>query len=52
MLLLGPLLNLTGEAFVPLVGGDQIGPRPLDFHIQALTAMGAQITSTKQASMR
>lgn len=44
VLLLGPLLNLTGEAFVPMVGGDQIGPRPLDFHIQALTAMGAQIT--------
>lgn len=44
VLLLGPLLNLTGEAFVPMVGGDQIGPRPLDFHVQALTAMGAQIT--------
>lgn len=44
VLMLGPLLNLTGEAFVPMVGGDQIGPRPLDFHIQALTAMGAQIT--------
>jgi UDP-N-acetylglucosamine 1-carboxyvinyltransferase len=44
VLMLGPLLNLTGEAFVPLVGGDQIGPRPIDFHIQALTAMGAQIT--------
>src|SRR5579859_90072 len=44
VLMLGPLLNLTGEAFVPLVGGDRIGPRPVDFHIQALTAMGAQIT--------
>ena len=44
VLMLGPLLNLTGEAFVPLVGGDRIGPRPLDFHIKALTAMGAQIT--------
>src|SRR5437660_593846 len=44
VLMLGPLLNLAGEAFVPLVGGDQIGPRPIDFHIQALTAMGAQIT--------
>jgi UDP-N-acetylglucosamine 1-carboxyvinyltransferase len=44
VLMLGPLLNLTGEAFVPLVGGDRIGARPLDFHINALTAMGAQIT--------
>jgi UDP-N-acetylglucosamine 1-carboxyvinyltransferase len=44
VLMLGPLLNLTGEAFVPLVGGDRIGARPLDFHIDALTAMGARIT--------
>src|SRR5579859_7054019 len=44
VLMLGPLLNLAGGAFVPLVGGDRIGPRPIDFHIQALTAMGAQIT--------
>jgi UDP-N-acetylglucosamine 1-carboxyvinyltransferase len=44
VLLLGPLLNLAGEAFVPLVGGDRIGPRPIDFHIQALASMGAQIT--------
>jgi UDP-N-acetylglucosamine 1-carboxyvinyltransferase len=44
VLMLGPLLNLTGEAFVPLVGGDRIGARPLDFHINALTTMGAQIT--------
>jgi UDP-N-acetylglucosamine 1-carboxyvinyltransferase len=44
VLMIGPLLNLTGEAFVPLVGGDRIGARPLDFHINALTSMGAQIT--------
>ena len=43
ILLLGPLLHRTGEAFVPLVGGDPIGRRPVDFHIQALTALGAEI---------
>ncbi|QDO87598.1 UDP-N-acetylglucosamine 1-carboxyvinyltransferase [Ornithinimicrobium ciconiae] len=43
ILLLGPLLHLTGEAFVPLVGGDPIGRRPVDFHIEALTAFGAEI---------
>lgn len=43
ILLLGPLLHRTGEAFVPLVGGDPIGRRPVDFHIQALTALGAAI---------
>ena len=34
--MLGPLLHLTGEAFVPLVGGDPIGRRPVDFHVEAL----------------
>lgn len=43
ILLLGPLLHRTGEAFVPMVGGDPIGRRPVDFHIQALTALGAEI---------
>lgn len=43
ILLLGPLLHRTGEAFVPLVGGDPIGRRPVDFHIQALAALGAEI---------
>lgn len=43
ILLLGPLLNLVGEAFVPLVGGDRIGRRPIDFHVDALRSMGAEV---------
>ena len=43
ILLLGPLLHLQGEAFVPLPGGDKIGRRPIDFHVDALRAMGAEI---------
>ena len=43
ILLLGPLLHRNGEAFVPLVGGDPIGRRPVDFHVEALTAFGAEI---------
>ena len=43
ILLAGPLLNLVGEAFVPLVGGDRIGRRPVDFHVAALSALGAEI---------
>ncbi len=43
ILLLGPLLHRTGEAFVPMVGGDPIGRRPVDFHIDALRALGAEI---------
>jgi UDP-N-acetylglucosamine 1-carboxyvinyltransferase len=48
ILLLGPLLHRTGEAFVPLVGGDPIGRRPVDFHIEALTALGAEIEVTDE----
>jgi len=43
ILMLGPLLHLAGEAFVPLVGGDPIGRRPIDFHVDALRAMGAEV---------
>lgn len=43
ILMLGPLLHLTGEAYVPLVGGDPIGRRPIDFHTDALRALGAEI---------
>jgi UDP-N-acetylglucosamine 1-carboxyvinyltransferase len=48
ILLLGPLLHRTGEAFVPMVGGDPIGRRPVDFHIAALGALGAQIEVTDE----
>ena len=43
ILLLGPLLHRAHEAFVPLVGGDRIGRRPVDFHVSALQQMGAEI---------
>src|SRR5487761_380791 len=44
ILMLGPLLHLTGEAFIPLVGGHPIGRRPVDFHVDALKALGAEVT--------
>ena len=46
ILMVGPLLHRVGEVFVPLVGGDDIGSRPIDFHVQALERMGAEITIT------
>ncbi|MDH5521066.1 MAG: UDP-N-acetylglucosamine 1-carboxyvinyltransferase, partial [Acidimicrobiia bacterium] len=46
ILMLGPLLHRVGEAFVPLVGGDDIGARPLDFHVDALRKMGAELELT------
>ena len=48
ILLLGPLLSRNHEAFVPLVGGDRIGRRPVDFHIDALERMGAEIAVTDE----
>ena len=48
ILMLGPLLHRVGEAFVPLVGGDDIGSRPVDFHVDALRKMGAEITITNE----
>ena len=46
ILLLGPLLHRAGEVFVPMVGGDQIGARPVDFHLDALRSMGAELEVT------
>jgi len=43
ILVLGPLLARFGEADVSLPGGCAIGTRPVDLHIQALEAMGADI---------
>jgi UDP-N-acetylglucosamine 1-carboxyvinyltransferase len=42
---LGPLVTRVGEAEVALPGGDAIGSRGLDFHINGLTDMGAQVHS-------
>src|SRR3989344_2147901 len=46
ILALGPLLARTGEAEVPILGGDKLGPRPVDLHIKALEALGATIEVT------
>lgn len=43
ILVLGPLLSRYGQAEVALPGGCAIGSRPVNLHITALAAMGAQI---------
>ncbi|MGC9351393.1 MAG: UDP-N-acetylglucosamine 1-carboxyvinyltransferase, partial [Sulfurovum sp.] len=43
ILVLGPLLARFGECDVSLPGGCAIGQRPIDLHLKALEAMGAQI---------
>jgi UDP-N-acetylglucosamine 1-carboxyvinyltransferase len=42
-LLAGPLLARHGRAVLPRPGGDRIGRRPLDTHIHALQALGAEV---------
>ena len=49
ILALGPLLARAGEAEVPVLGGDQIGARPVDIHLEALAKLGAKIQITKSS---
>ncbi|HSX14886.1 MAG TPA: UDP-N-acetylglucosamine 1-carboxyvinyltransferase [Candidatus Saccharimonadales bacterium] len=46
VLALSPLLHRLGQADLPTVTGDKIGPRPVDFHLQLLRKMGADITES------
>lgn len=42
IVVLGPLLARCGEAHVALPGGDDLGARPIDFHLSGLEAMGVR----------
>ena len=42
-LVLGPLLARTGQAVVSLPGGCAIGSRPVNYHLECLGHMGAEI---------
>ena len=43
ILVLGPLVGRAGEATVSLPGGCAIGNRPIDLHLKAMEALGAEI---------
>jgi UDP-N-acetylglucosamine 1-carboxyvinyltransferase len=43
ILVLGPMLARDGHAIVSLPGGCAIGARPVDLHLKALEAMGADL---------
>ncbi|MEL7461254.1 MAG: UDP-N-acetylglucosamine 1-carboxyvinyltransferase [Pseudomonadota bacterium] len=43
ILVLGPMLARRGRAIVSLPGGCAIGARPVDLHLRALEAMGAEL---------
>ncbi|MDR2377953.1 MAG: UDP-N-acetylglucosamine 1-carboxyvinyltransferase [Bifidobacteriaceae bacterium] len=44
ILFCGPLLHRLGEAFIPDLGGCNIGGRPIDYHLEALRRFGAEVT--------
>jgi len=43
ILFCGPLLHRLGEAFIPGLGGCEIGSRPVDFHFDVLRSFAASI---------
>lgn len=45
VLVMGPLLARFGWAEIGMPGGDAIGARPIDFHLKAFAAMGAEVTN-------
>ena len=52
ILVLGPLLARVGQRTVSLPGGCAIGARPVDLHLKALEALGAEIELARAMSMR
>jgi len=42
-ILLGPLLSRFGRVIISNPGGDRIGRRPVDLHVEAMRALGASI---------
>ena len=45
----GMLLARFGKAEIPLPGGDRIGNRPIDVHLEGLKALGATIDETSKS---
>lgn len=46
ILVLGPLVGRAGEATVSMPGGCSIGTRPIDLHLRAMEALGAELELT------
>ncbi len=45
VLFIGPLLRRFGKVRLPHPGGDVIGKRPINFHLEGFEALGAQVTT-------
>jgi UDP-N-acetylglucosamine 1-carboxyvinyltransferase len=48
ILFCGPLLHRLGHAFIPDLGGCNIGGRPIDFHLQSLREFGAIVDKSPE----
>ncbi len=51
VLILGPMLTRFGRAEILWPGGCSIGERPIDFHIEAMRKMGAEIEETQEKTI-
>lgn len=49
IVLLGPLLSRFGKVKFPLPGGDQIGARPIDTHLDAFSQMGVKVQANNKS---
>ena len=49
ILLLGPLLARFGEVKLSLPGGDEIGQRPTDVHLEGFRKLGAKVKAQKNS---
>ena len=47
VVVLGVLLARCGQVHMPMPGGDDFGERPIDFHVNGLTAMGVRFESSR-----
>lgn len=48
LVVLGPLLARCGQVEMALPGGDDFGQRPINYHIDGLSAMGARFENDRQ----
>lgn len=48
IIFLGPMLGRLGQARLYLPGGCDLGPRPIDMHLDAMEQLGAQILSKEE----